>query len=57
MLYLDILAVLLVGHDEEQTEWQGRPLHHSLKLLSSTVHNMLSVTEIRYTFYNAECIC
>ena len=57
MLYLDILAVLLVEHDEEQTEWQGRPLHHSLKLLSSTVHDMLSVMEICYTFYNAECIC
>ena len=57
MLYLDILAVLLVGHDEEQMEWQERPLHHSLKLLSSTVHDTLSVTEIRYTFYNAECIC
>ena len=59
MLYLAILTVSLVEHDEEQTKDGKEKLHAIVYdiLSSSTVHDILSATEIRYTFYNAECIC
>ena len=59
MLYLVILAVSLVEHDEEQTDSSKEELYAIVWgiLLSSTVHDMVSVMEIHYTFYNAKCIC
>ena len=45
MLYLAILAVSLIERDEEQTESGKEELYAGL-LLSSTVHDMVSVIEI-----------